>query len=136
MNNYSEEELENLLHVNCKKGEGEKRLQEYLLSIPQIKKAYRFYDEGEGQISEWILEKYLHQISIRKGYQVMNIQPFYGKNHDEFVFYTSSTKRISDNIWIGSSYGLSLYEAIEKLIVLINKDIRFPKDKKVSFEYE
>lgn len=131
----SEEYLEKLLNVDFRK-EGEKgKILDYLSNIPQIEKAYGLYDGSEGDISEWILEKYLHKISIRKGYQVINIQPFYGKGHKEFVFYTSSAKRISDNVWIGNAYGLSLYEVISKLIILINKDIKYPRDSG-DFKYE
>lgn len=128
--------MEELLHIDCRKEENEEKLQEYLLSMPQVKKAFekefRKYEIFEIPLD--ILERYLHQLSIRKGYQVINIQPFYGNNHDEFIFYTSSAKRTKDNMWIGSSYGLDLYETIAKLIVLINKDIKYPRKEGLNYE--
>ena len=132
-----EKYFDKLLQVDCRKEEGKKRLEEYLLSIPQIEKAFekefRMYEIYDIPIE--ILERYLHQVSIRKGYQTINIQPFYGKRNDEFVFYTCSAKRISDNVWIGDAYGVTLYEVVAKLIILINRDMKYPRSK-VGFKYE
>lgn len=117
-------------------------IQDYIRNLSQIRNKYNKLDEEEKE--EWdysgvpieILEKYLHQVSIRKGYQVINLMPFYGKEHDEFVFYTSSIKRTKDNIWIGNAYGITLYEAIIKTIIVINKDMKFPRNSEGSYKYE
>lgn len=124
---------EDILNIDCRKEEGFYEIQKFLLKIPQLNKKYEKLLSGEKEL--WkengipvdVLERMLHMLCIKKGYQVMNIQPFYGKKHDEFVFYTSSAKRIEDHTWIGNVYGVSLYESVAKLIIMIYADIRNPK---------
>lgn len=123
-----------ILSIDCRKEEGFYSLQKYVRKIPPLKKKYEGLESSEK--TSWnmngvpidVLEKVLHQYCIRKGYQVMNIQPFYGKNHDEFVFYTSSAKRKKGNVWIGNVYGISLYEIVVKLIIMIYADTKNPKE--------
>lgn len=133
-----------LLNVDCRTEKGMDRIKNYLLGIVQIEKAFKKYLEEYGyedgseyteDIPLEILEKYLHQLSIRKKYQVINIQPYYGKDHDEFVFYTSSAKRVTDHVWIGNAYGKTVYETVAKLIVLIRKDMEFPRSSE-GYKYE
>lgn len=129
---------DDILHIDCRTEEGYHKLQKYLLKIPQLKKSYEKQQSGEKElwnlsgIPEEVLERLLHMFCIKKGYQVMNIQPFYGKGHDEFVFYTASAKRIDGHVWIGNVYGKSLYETLAKLIIMIYADIRNPKQESVS----
>lgn len=123
---------EDILNIDCRKESGNRKLQKILLKIPQIEKAYNKQCEEGEEIPIEILEKMLHQLSIRKKYIVMNIQPFYGKEHNEFIFYTSSAKRIKDNVWIGNAYGITIYETIAKLIILIYADIKNPKKSSIK----
>lgn len=133
----SERHFEKLLNVDCRKEKGWDKIQEYLLSVSQIRKAFeRVCTDDMSEIPIDILEKYVHQVSVRKGYQIINIQPFYGKKHDELVFYTSSVKRVEDSVWIGNAYGVTLYETIAKLIVLMNKDMKYPRSKEGEYKYE
>lgn len=126
-----------ILNMDCRKEKGYRTIQRALFKIPQIQKAYdklckEEQEEWDFRIPQEILERMLHQLSIRKKYIVMNIQPFYGKNHDEFVFYTSSVKRITDHVWVGSVYGVTLYEVVCKLVIMIYSDTKNPKKQSIS----
>lgn len=129
---------EDILSIDCREEEGFYQLQNFLLKIPQLKKKYEGLDKIDKElwkvsgVPSEILEKMLHMLCIKKGYQVMNIQPFYGKKHDEFVFYTSSAKRIEDHVWVGNVYAKSLYESCAKLIIMIYADTKKPKQKSVG----
>lgn len=130
-----------ILHIDCRTEEGFQKLQKFLLKVPPIKKKYEKISVDEKTL--WrnigvpidVLEKTLHMLNIKKGYQIMNIQPFYGKKHDEFVFYTASAKRVGgfveDHVWVGNVYGRDLYETVAKLIIMIYADM-----KKVEHEHE
>lgn len=78
-----------------------------------------------------ILEKVLHGLNIRYGYAVQDIKPYYGKDHDEFVFFMSSIIKSDTREWIGNAYGKTLNETMSKIIIKIYADIKQRRENNV-----
>lgn len=121
-------DIDTVLNLKPEVPEQNKKLQSVLRSIKPIKRELEKQGITKGDVPIDILEKTLHGLCIRYKYIVMNIQPYYGKDCDEFIFYTSSIKRLSDHGWVGNAYGITMYETIAKLVIRVFWDIKYYKE--------
>lgn len=116
---------EDILNIDCREQEGRDTLNRFLWKIKPVTKL----GVPKGCIlSIEDLEKVLHGISIRYGYTIQGIQPYYEDNQ-RFVFFSCGVMKLQENTkrrlgtWIGTVYGITLWEAMAKIIVKIYGDI-------------
>ena len=107
---------EEILNIDCRKKGGREKVESFLMKIKPLKKRVK----GGEEITHEVLETVLHGISVKYGYSVKQIAPYYedGKN---FVFFKGDVmKREADiNIWKGTVYGVTMWELIAKTIIKI-----------------
>lgn len=112
---------EEILRINCETEHGRQELNNYLLKIPVIKKKM---DGSEDLVPFNLIEKCIHLISVKYNFMVMNIQPFYGKEHDKFIWYTSSAKNTKTHAWLGTCYGVTIIEVMAKMLIMLYAESR------------
>lgn len=112
---------EDILNIDCRTEEGKKKVNSFLWKIKPIKKL----NIPKGCIVDTEnLEKVLHGISIRYGYETQGFTPYY-EEHKKFVFYSSNVTKIEnkERHWIGTVYGVTLWEVLAKTIIKIYSEI-------------
>lgn len=115
-----------VLNLDCTNEEGKKKLNRFLYNIKPIAK--QMGEDKTKQVPLSVLEKTLHNISIKYGYVNQGINTYYEK--ERFVFYTVSIVRKQTREWIGNIYGKTLWETMAKQIVKIYADILKERNEK------
>lgn len=117
---------DDVLNLDCTKDENKKKLNRFLYNIKPIVK--QMGEDKTKQIPLSVLEKTLHNISIKYGYRNQGVNDYYEKQ--EFKFYTVSIVKKADNSWIGNIYGKTLWETVAKQIIKIYADVLKERNEK------
>ena len=107
---------EEILNIDCREEHGREKIESFLLKIKPLRKRVK----EEGEITLEVLESVLHGLSIRYGYAVMQIAPYY-EEKKRFVFFKGEVMKREENtnIWKGTVYGITLWELTAKMIIKI-----------------
>lgn len=113
---------EDILNIDCREEEGKQTLNKFLWKIKPFSKLG--IPKGSILKSEDI-EKILHGISLKYGYRFWQISPYYEDNK-EFIFFKGDVIRIEEEArkWIGTVYGVTMWELLAKALIKIYGDIR------------
>lgn len=111
---------EDILNIDCRKEDGKHKVNSFLWKIKPIAKL----NVPKGCIVEIEdLEKVLHGISQKYGYEAQWYRPYYEEK--KFRFWQCSVLRTSNGTreWLGEVYGVTLWEITAKCIIKIYGEI-------------
>lgn len=121
-----ENEIEQVLNLDCRHEKNIVRLNDFLKTIKPIKKIIDkepYITHSKKLVEIWVLEKVLHGLSIRYDYRCQGILSYY--EDKTFVHYSVSILKIrATREWIGNVYGTTIWEVLAKMIVKIYGDIK------------
>lgn len=113
-----------ILNLDCRDKKNIDILNMFLWKIKPIKRIMtkESYNKGD-RVPIDILEKSLHGICIKNGYNMQHLNTYYDEKG--FRFYTVSVVNVHDKTrdWIGNVYGVSIWEMIAKTIIKIYADV-------------
>lgn len=115
---------EQILNIDCRKEEGKKKINKYLMRIPDVKE--RVFHSVE-YVSLSILEDVFKYYCTDFNYGTQGIKPYV--ENGVFVFYNVCvTKRYVNedcfgNKWIKTVYGIDMWEVFAKMVIAIYADI-------------
>lgn len=112
---------EDILNIDCRQEKGKQTVNKFLWKIKPIAKLG--VPKGR-ELSVEDLEKVLHGISTKYGYETQGFVPYY-EEHKKFIFYQSSVTKIEnkERHWVGTVYGVTLWEVVAKTIIKIYSEI-------------
>lgn len=118
-------DIDKILNLRPEVENENRKLQSVLRSIKPLARMCEKQNIGKYEtVPMEILEKTLHGLNMRYGYSVQHITPQYGRENDEFMFFTSSIMNFETKEWIGNAYGMTLNEVVSKIIIRIYWDIK------------
>ena len=110
-----------ILNLDCTIDKNKTKLNRFLYNIKPIKKIMG--EDKTKTVGIDVLENVLHGMSIKYGYKVQHMFPYY--EDEKFIFYNSSIIKCREktNEWIGNAYGKTMWEVLAKTIIKIYADI-------------
>lgn len=118
---------EEILNIDCRKPDGKEKLNRFLWKIKPFSKLGIpkgcVLDIGD-------LERVLHGISIRYGYRLVNVSPYY-EDDKTFIFFKGDITKKEEGVrqWHGSVYGVTMWELIAKSLIKIYSEIQKERKK-------
>lgn len=116
---------EQILNIDCRKEEGKKKINKYLMKIPEVKQRVLCSDKN---VSLYVLDDVFKFFCINFNYGTQGIKPYI--ENGKFVFYSSCVMKryVNENCfgnkWINTVYGLDMWEVFAKMIILIYSDMK------------
>lgn len=112
---------EEILNLDCRKKENEIKIQKVLRKIKPLSRY-----SNEDVIPLEALEKLLMVFNRKYNVYLQWITVMYD---EKTPIYKGSIKTTDNHVWLGSAYGVTIYELFAKLCIKIYSDI---KSKKIS----